>query len=366
MKKLFVIAGEASGDLHASNLLKALKKNAPYPMEISAIGGDKMKNQGAFLVEHIKNTQFMGFVQVVKNLGKIRKLFKLTKQHIRNTKPDAVILIDYPGFNLRIAKFAKKQGMKVFYYISPQVWAWKSGRVKIIGKYTDRLFVILPFEEEFYKERGISNVEFVGHPLLDVIPEEKLPRPEEVPNPYLLLLPGSRKQEVKYMLPVFLKVAEKVREKYHYDVVIGASSVLEEEFYRNFFKNYPFVKLVYGKTYELISNAEFSFNTSGTVTLETALFGTPQVICYKGNPLSFWIAQKIVNINYIGLPNLIMNEEIVPELIQGDFTEVKLFESFEKTRKNVEGIRKKYKKLREKLGGSGASERVAKKILERL
>ncbi len=366
MKKLFFIAGEASGDLHASNLIKALIKLSSEPLEISAIGGDKMRKQGAVLIEHIKNTQFMGFVQVLLNLRKIRKLFKKTQKHIRETRPDAVVLIDYPGFNLRMAKFAKKRNFKVFYYISPQVWAWKSGRVKTIGKYTDRLFAILPFEKKFYEERGVHNVEFVGHPLLDVIPEEKLPLPEGVSVPYLLLLPGSRSQEVEAMLPVFLKVADKIQREYGYQIIIGGSPTLEETFYKRFLDQYPEVSLIYGKTYELLSNAEFTFNTSGTVTLEAALLQTPQIICYKGNPFSFWLAKKIVRIEYIGLPNLIMDEPIVPELIQADFTEKKLLETFEKTRKNLAETKKKYKQLREKLGGSGASERTAKLILENL
>ena len=280
---------------------------------------------------------------------------------MKQWKPDAIILVDYPGFNLRIAKFAKKLGIKVFYYISPQVWAWKENRVNTIREYVDKLFVVLPFEKEFYKKHNID-VEFVGHPLLDVIGENSYGK--LVNEPYILILPGSRKQEIKHILPTMLKATEKL--KYQFTIVLGASASLPEDFYKQFLNNYDFVKVFYDKTYDLLNFAEYSINTSGTVTLETALFKVPQIICYKGNFISFMIAKQIVNIDFIGLPNLISGKQIVPELIQKDFNVKNILQSFEDIQKNRNKIIKDYEELYHKLGGKGASERTAKKILQLL
>ncbi len=368
--KYYIIAGEASGDLHASNLIKELKKN-DTGAEFRCWGGNLMKEQGAELVKHYNDLAFMGFVEVLKNIKTILRNIKFCKNDIQKYNPDALILVDYPGFNIKIAKFAKEAGIKVFYYISPQVWAWKQGRVHTIKKTVDKMFVILPFEKDFYK-RFDYNVDFVGHPLLDAINDAAYKndinsfRKDEglSEKPLIAILPGSRKQEILKMLPVMLKTVEKFKE---YEFVVAAISSLPKEFYQKICSAYD-VKIVYGKTYLLLSNSKAAIVTSGTATLETALFGVPEVVCYKGSAVSFMLAKKLVKINYISLVNLIMDKEIVKELIQKDFNISILEKEFSKIliEKNANEMKQQFAELKMKLGGIGASAKTASLILKEL
>jgi len=370
--KYYIISGEASGDLHASNLIKAIKskdKNA----EIRAWGGDLMKDEGAVLVRHYRELAFMGFVEVLLNIRTILRNIKFCKTDILAYKPDVLILVDYPGFNLRIAKFAHDNGIKVFYYISPQIWAWKKSRVKKIKEYVDKMFVILPFEEDFYRSFNYK-VDFVGHPLLDAI-EPVLSRKKDkdtfleknsLQNKSIIaLLPGSRKQEISSMLPVMIQIISFFKD---YQFVIGASPSIPEEFYENIVKDSN-AALVFDQTYDLLHNADAAIVTSGTATLETALFEVPEVVCYKGNFLSYSIAKRLINIKFIALPNLILDRRIVKELIQNHYNikslkaelEHLLFDDKRRTE-----VKEAYAELKNKLGGKGASEKAASLMVEYL
>jgi lipid-A-disaccharide synthase len=341
--RYYIIAGEASGDLHGSNLIKELHLLDTHA-NIRCWGGDKMQAAGAILVKHYRDLAFMGFVEVIKNLRTIFKNIDYCKKDITEFKPDVLVLIDYPGFNLRIAKWAKQQGIKIVYYISPQVWAWKESRVKGIKENVDKMLVILPFEKEFYKKWHYE-VEYVGHPLVEVIdsfqssvysasPQEPTENTKlktqntsndqppttnyQPPTAHLIaLLPGSRKQEVLKKLPIMLEVAKHFPE---YQFVVAKAPGLEENFYADLLAPYSNVSSVVNKTYELLSQAKAALVTSGTATLETALFGVPEVICYKGNSISYQIAKRLIKIKYICLVNLIMDKEVVKELIQDDLT----------------------------------------------
>ncbi len=315
--KYYIIAGEASGDLHGSNLIHELKKK-DTAADIRCWGGDKMEAAGAILVKHYKELAFMGFLEVIKNLGTILKNIRFCKEDILQYKPTTLILIDYPGFNLRIAKWAKEQGIKVIYYISPQVWAWKENRVKLIKECVDKMLVILPFEKEFYKKWNYE-VEYVGHPLVEVVDSWPLtvdPNKKQSENT-IALLPGSRQQEILKKLPIMLQVAKHFPE---YQFVVAKAPGLEESFYAGMLVPYSNVSSVSGKTYDLLIQSKAALVTSGTATLETALFGVPEVICYKGSSFSYQIAKRLVKIKYIGLVNLIMDKEVVKELIQDDLT----------------------------------------------
>lgn len=315
--RYYIIAGEASGDLHGSNLIKELKKK-----DTSAVfrcwGGDKMQANGAVLVKHYKDLAFMGFAEVLQNLPTIMRNLSFCKQDITSYKPDALILIDYPGFNLRIAEWAKKQGFKIIYYISPQLWAWKEGRIKIIKEFVDKMLVILPFEKEFYASHQYR-VEYVGHPLVEVIDEFKKNNPgglgiiTKKSKGIIALLPGSRKQEILKKLPVMLEVSKQFAD---YEFIVAKAPGLEDEFYTGLLNKYQNVSSISNKTYELLNVADAALVTSGTATLETALFGVPEVICYKGSSISYAIAKRLVKIKYIGLVNLIMDKLVVKELIQ--------------------------------------------------
>jgi lipid-A-disaccharide synthase len=327
----YIIAGEASGDLHGSNLIKELRK-LDAAANIRCWGGDKMEAAGAILVKHYRDLAFMGFIEVIKNLRTIFKNIDLCKKDIIANKPDVLILIDYPGFNLRIAKWAKQQGLKVIYYISPQVWAWKKNRVKGIKESVDKMLVILPFEKDFYKKWNYE-VEYVGHPLVEVVEEfgirnSGLGDPATaffLPNSQLpitnsgiiALLPGSRQQEILKKLPIMLEVAKHFPT---YQFVVAKAPGLDENFYTELLAPYNNVTSVVNKTYELLSQSKAALVTSGTATLETALFAVPEVICYKGNAISYKIAKALVKIKYIGLVNLIMDKEVVKELIQDELT----------------------------------------------
>lgn len=313
--KYYIIAGEASGDLHGSNLIKALKEE-DAATDVRCWGGDLMESAGATLVKHYRDLAFMGFVEVLKNLRTIFRNLSFCKKDIVAYRPDAIILIDYPGFNLRIAKWAKEQGYKIIYYISPQVWAWKENRVKSIKRCVDKMLVILPFEKAFYKKWDYE-VEYVGHPLVEVIEAWKSAHAEVVKEDIIALLPGSRQQEILKKLPVMLEVSAFFPE---YRFVVAMAPGLEKTFYDTLLASYGNVKAVSGKTYSLLMQSRAALVTSGTATLETALFGVPEVVCYKGSRISYEIAKRVIRIKYISLVNLIMDKPVVTELIQQELT----------------------------------------------
>lgn len=365
--KYYIIAGEASGDLHGSNLIKELKK-LDTTASIRCWGGDKMKEAGATLVKHYRELAFMGFAEVLMNLGTIFRNLKFCKQDILEFKPDSVVLIDYPGFNLRIVKWARKQGLKTIFYISPQVWAWKENRVKTMKKNIDKMIVILPFEKDYYKNKWDWEVEYVGHPLVAEIETRKLERENNQqaslsPIPIIALLPGSRKQEILKKLPVMLEVS---RSFTGYQFIIAKAPGLEASFYDNIIKGYDHVSYVSDKTYDLLMQTKAALVTSGTATLETALFGVPEVVCYKGSWLSYQLAKMLVKIKYISLVNLIMDKEVVKELIQDDLNVDNLkkeLESLLTDEKRIEEIKKDYTQLHQLLAAGGnASEKAAKII----
>ena len=321
--RYYIIAGEASGDLHGSNLIKELKK-VDTIASIRCWGGDLMQQQGGDLVKHYKDLAFMGFLEVVKNLGTIMKNLRFCKEDILRFKPDTLVLIDYPGFNLRIAEWAKQQGIRVVYYISPQVWAWKENRVKIIKACVDKMLVILPFEKDFYKKWDYE-VEYVGHPLVEVVEKEKEDASEIHPaadsplnqKNIVAILPGSREQEVQKKLPIMLETSRHFPD--HHFIVAKAPS-LNDSFYDELMRDHPKVRSVRNKTYSLLMHSQAALVTSGTATLETALFDVPQVVCYKGSVISYQIARRLVKIKYISLVNLILDKPVVKELIQNDLT----------------------------------------------
>lgn len=360
--KYYIIAGEASGDLHASNLIRELRHLDPDGV-FRAWGGNRMKEQGAELVIHYRHMAFMGFVEVIKNLRTILRYLKHCKNDIIQFKPDVVILVDYPGFNFRIAEFAHRLGIKVFYYISPQVWAWKRSRVLHVKNWVDRMFVILPFEKDFYKRNQVE-VDFVGHPLLDAIENYNTTKAPisisgEDKRPIIALLPGSRNQEVIKMLPAMLDVAQHFP---GYRLIVAGTSSVPAALYKQIIGSQN-AEIVIDQTYQLLSAAKAAVVTSGTATLETALFHVPQVVCYKGNWISIKIARKLVKINYISLVNLIMNQAVVRELIQEDLNQENLSRELGLLLNDRE-IREKmisnYKLMEVKLGGTGASARTAK------
>ena len=365
--KYYIIAGEASGDLHASNLMKALQKKDP-DADFRFWGGDLMKGIGGTLVKHYRDLAFMGFIEVVANLKTILNNIKLCKKDLLKYKPDILILVDYPGFNLRIAEFAKQCHIKVHYYISPQIWAWKENRIKKIKRDVDEMYVILPFEKDFYEKKHNYKVHFVGHPLLDAIADrnqviESSFRKEHQLNdkPIIAILPGSRKQEIKKMLSVMLKMVDKFT---GYQFVIAGAPSQNYSFYKTFIKN-DTVRFISNKTHDLLSVSYAALVTSGTATLETALFKVPEVVCYKGSTISYQIGKRLVNLKYISLVNLILDKEVVTELIQHDFNEKKLEKELAKIlqEKARSQLFLDYFDLEQKLGGKGASAKIAELIL---
>lgn len=369
--KYYIIAGEASGDLHGANLMKHLFKHDKNA-EVRFWGGDLMQNVGGTLIKHFKDLAFMGFIEVVMNLRTILKNIAFCKKDIASFAPDALVFIDYPGFNLRIAKWAKQQGIPTHYYISPQIWAWKENRIKAIKRDVDQMYVILPFEKPFYEDKHHFPVHFVGHPLIDAISGRTTLSHEEFSNQHKLipdkkiiaLLPGSRKQEIRKMLQVMLAIAPDFPD---YQFVIAGAPGLAHEFYKPFISKAN-VHFVANKTYDLLSVAYAAMVTSGTATLETALFKVPEVVCYKGNWISYQIAKRIISLDYISLVNLIMDAPVVTELIQGDFTENRLKKELKlllDTDYRAQ-LLVKYKELEQKLGGTGASEQTAKLIINAL
>lgn len=368
--KYYIISGEASGDLHGSNLMKSLQKvdaNADFRFW----GGDLMETVGGTLVKHYKELAFMGFVEVVMNLRTIAKNLSFCKKDIENYNPDVIIFIDYPGFNLRIAKWAKTKGFKTHYYISPQIWAWKEGRIKDIKRDVDQMYVILPFEKDFYEKKHNFPVHFVGHPLIDAISNRTQIDDSEFrkthhlsDKPIIALLPGSRKQEITKMLSVMLNL---VNDYEDYQFVIAGAPGQDYDFYKQFIKQ-DNVNFISNKTYDLLSLSTAALVTSGTATLETALFKVPQVVCYKGSWISYQIGKRVVNLDFISLVNLILEKEAVTELIQNDFNKKRLkkeldliLDEYERTKFFID-----YYDLEKKLGGKGASLKTATLIFESL
>jgi lipid-A-disaccharide synthase len=366
--RYYLIAGEASGDLHGANLMKALKEKDPQA-EFRFLGGDLMLSHGGELVKHYSEMAFMGFVEVLANLNTILKNLKTTKEDILRYKPDALILVDFPGFNLKIAEFAKSKGIKVIYYISPKVWAWNQKRVLKIKKVVDKMLCILPFEVDFYKSWGMD-VAYVGNPLLDAIAVHQTDKQfrekyQLEDKKIIALLPGSRKQEITKILPDMLAVADRFAD---YQFVIAGAPSFNSDYYTGFIQNRK-VPVVFNATYDLLLNAEAAIVASGTATLETALFKVPEVVVYKGNSISIAIARLLIKIRFISLVNLIMDREVVKELIQQDSnperigSELDLLLHDDNYRNQMMD---NYEELAERMGGPGASGKAADAILDEL
>jgi len=364
--KYYIIAGEASGDLHAANLMKAILAEDPEA-DFRFWGGDLMQKVGGTLVKHYRDLAFMGFLEVLMNLRTITKNLSFCKKDIAAYNPDVIVYIDYPGFNLRIAKWAREQGYNNHYYISPQIWAWKEGRIKAIKRDIDAMYVILPFEKDFYEEKHDFPVHFVGHPLIDEISARTPISPENFrkqhnldERPIIALLPGSRKQEIQKMLEIMLSITPDFKE---YQFVIAGAPSQDADFYEPFLQKNR-THIVMNQTYNLLDVSHAALVTSGTATLETALFKVPEVVCYKGGRISYEIAKRVIKLDYISLVNLIMNKEVVKELIQSDFNTKSLKAALsnildEEKRK---ALFNEYYKLEKKLGGTGASAKTAQLI----
>ncbi len=365
--KYYLVAGEASGDLHGANLMKALKLHDPGA-EFRFLGGDLMKAEGGDLVKHYREMAYMGFAEVLLNIRSILRNLKHAKADLLQYRPDALILVDFPGFNLKIAEFAKNHGIKVFYYISPKVWAWNQKRVLKIKQVVDKLFCILPFEVDFYRSWGME-VDYVGNPLLDAIadfePDEQFMEKQRLSDkPVIALLPGSRKQEVSKILPVMLAVVAGFPD---YQFVIAGAPSFSREFYDLFVKDLP-VPVIFSQTYDILNNAEAAVVTSGTATLETALFHVPQVVVYKTSAISVAIARLVIRIKYISLVNLIMDKLVVKELIQEECNPENIASEL---RNLLNGQQRKemlkdYIDLSLRMGDPGASEKTAELIIKNL
>jgi len=365
--KLYIIAGEASGDLHGSNLIKALREQQA-DLEIRSWGGDLMQKQGAHLVKHYRDLAFMGFYEVLLNLRTILGNIQFCKEDIAAYQPDALILIDYPGFNLRIAKWAHERGIPVLYYIAPQVWAWKENRIHAMKKHIKHLFVVLPFEKVYFEQRHMP-VTFVGHPLLDQVSHSTETKAEfqqrnSLSNkPIIALLPGSRKQEIKTMLPIMLEMTTHFPQ---YQFLVAGAPSHNESFYRSIARDNA-MTVLFGQTSEILRHADAGLITSGTATLEAGIYKVPQVVCYKGSSISYAIAKRLVKIKYISLVNLILDKPAVVELIQNDLNEQRLKSELASLlnagdRRNE--IQRNYEQLHSLLGGPGASKRTAIAMLK--
>lgn len=369
--KYYIVAGEASGDLHASNLIKALKEKDPAA-EFRGCGGDLMRDAGAKLLIHYKDMAYMGFWEVFVHLPAVLGNMRRCKADLLAWQPDVLVLVDLPGFNLRVAKFAKKHRIKVVYYISPQIWAWKKGRIKQIRRDVDEMMVILPFEKEFYARHGM-NVHYVGHPLLDAVSRDLPQRPDVQRfrenngldnRDIVALLPGSRKQEISALLPTMLQMAERFPQ---YQFVVSTVSWLPSSLYNKYMDGYD-VARVRNQTYPLLANAKAAVVASGTATLETAMIGTPQVVCYAGSELSYLIAKRLISgINYISLPNLILDAPVVTELIQHDYNTVRLEKELRLITEdagNISAMKAQYEELYTRLGNGSASRKAAEVVLQ--
>lgn len=365
--KYYIIAGEASGDLHASGLVREIRTLDP-DAHFSGWGGDLMEKEGVSLARHYREVSFMGFAEVVTHLRTIYKAMKQCQADIVDYRPDAVILVDYPGFNLRIAAFCHRKKIRVVYYISPQVWAWNQSRVSQIKRNVDQMLVILPFEEEFYARFDFP-VTFVGHPLLEITGtksefasrEEFAEKNRLTGRPIVALLPGSRRQEITRMLPLMARAAKSFAD---YEFVVAAAPSQAPDLYAKILGDQS-INVLTGQTYDLLRFSDAALVTSGTATLEAALIGVPEVVCYKGSPLSYAIAKRLVKVPYISLVNLVMQREVVKELIQGEFNEAQLKTELEKILDKEKAFRMKkdFEQLRRLLGEAGASRRAAQAIV---
>ena len=370
--KYYIIAGEASGDLHGSNLMRGLKQADP-DAEFRFWGGDLMKAQDENLVRHYKDTAIIGFWEVVKKLRRILGNIDYCKKDILDYKPDVVVLIDYPGFNFRIAKFAKNKGLRVFYYIAPKVWAWKESRVKKLQKYVDKLFIIFPFEVDYFKRWNID-ARYEGNPLTDLI-DERLENKKsfnefiainDLPDkPVIAVLAGSRKQEVDYILP---RIKQLIKYFPDYQFVLAAAPSLNEVFYEKYLPNHE-MAVVFNQTYDTLMHSSVAIVASGTATLEAALLGAPQVVCYGGSEISYQIGKRLVKVKYISLVNLIMDKPVLKELIQHDMSVEKMKSELDSLLSDA--LRRKqvvddYAELREMLGERGSSYRVAKAMVDEI
>jgi len=370
--KYFIIAGEPSGDLHGSNLVRNLFRADPAA-DIACWGGDLMRDAGGRLLKHYRETAFMGVWEVLVNIRKVKANFSQCRREITSMRPDVVILIDYPGFNLRMARYAKKLGIRVYYYISPKFWAWREGRVKGIKKYVDRLYIIFPFEKAFYKRHDYA-VTFLGNPLIDHVETWRSTAPDRESiiaslgldsRPVIALLSGSRLQEVSKMLPVMASVAPGFPD---YQFVVAAMDHLPAGLYEEITRSYP-VRVINGRTYDLMAVAEAALVTSGTATLEAALFDVPQVVCYRTSSLTYTLGKRFIKVRFLSLVNLIMEREVVRELIQNDLNRKKLHSELQDiiaTGYRHDQIRRDYVELRGILEGGGASARVAEDMVENL
>ncbi len=373
--RYYIIAGEASGDLHGSNLIKGIRETDPCA-NIRCWGGDLMKEAGAELVKHYKEGAIMGFVEVVANLGKLAANLKNCKKDILEYNPDVLILIDYPGFNFRIAEFAKEKGIRVFYYIAPKVWAWKEKRVHRLKKFVDRLFIIFPFEIEYFHKWGIDAI-YKGNPLLDSVDnhpsatqtkEQFCTKAGIDPNiTTVALLAGSRRSEIKYLLPRMIHVAQMYP---HYQFLMACAPSMEREFYEGIIGNKASnIKLLFGQTYPILRHSDAAIINSGTASLEAALIGVPQVVCYGGNEISYQIAKRVVKLKYISLANLIMDKGLFKELIQHDCTPCKISQELNRLVSDTQyrdEMKENYRQVREILGGRGASSKVARAMIDEL
>jgi lipid-A-disaccharide synthase len=371
--KYYIIAGEASGDLYGSNLIKEIKK-IDSKATFRAWGGDLMNLEDVKLVRHYKDHNYMGFAEVIWNLRTILKNITFCKEDIKKYNPDALILIDFPGFNMRIAKYFNKSSFPILYYIAPQVWAWKEKRVELIKKYVDSLYVILPFEKEFFMRHGIETT-YHGHPLLEHIinfkKDKSTPKLDFIKTnnlnpkrPIIALIPGSRKQEIIKKLPIMLNAVSSYSKNYN---IVIAGMNMHKAIYQSISYNYN-VNIVYDNTYNLLNLSSFALVTSGTATLETAFFNVPQVVCYKANWISYSIAKSLVKIKFISLVNLILDYESVKELIQNDLNTIKLKEELRKiiNMSHSNSIKNDYKKLISKCKGEDVSKNIAQSMLKTL
>lgn len=375
--KYYIIAGEASGDLHGSNLMKGLYAADPQ-CDVRFWGGDRMAAVGGTMVRHYKGTAVMGFVEVLAKANKILGNLSFCKKDILEYSPDVVILIDYAGFNLKIARFAKEHGIRTFYYIAPKVWAWKEGRITKLRKYVDKLFIIFPFEIDYFHKKGIDAI-YRGNPLIDSIANHRsshetraefLQRHHLEDKPIIALLAGSRKTEISWLLPRFKEAAALLPEGYQ--ILLAGAPSIELEYYRKYIEGSN-IKLIPDDTYGVLRNAEAAVVASGTASLETALIGTPQVVCYGGNPISFWIAKQFIlhskSISYISLGNLIINRQAFRELLQDDCTSKTISDEVVRLisdHQYRDEMLHNYSEIRKALGGEGASVKVAEAMIEEL
>ena len=379
--ELLIITGEDSGDLYGGNLAREIKKLSP-DINISGVGGKQMRSAGVDIFCDVSEISVVGFWEVIEKLGLIRRLYKQIIEKFDSGNVKGVVLIDYPGFNLKIAKAAKERGIPVFYYISPQVWAWRKSRVKTIKKYVDKMMVILPFEKEFYQREGVD-VEFVGHPLLEVIAsnseaisssnKKEICQDLGVDDKKLIIgiLPGSRKKEIAYMLPEILKASSLIKGKYpSVQFLLPLSQSIEEDYLKNFItSDYSYIKIVKGKNYDVMKVSDLLITKSGTSTLEAAIIGTPMIIVYKTSITSYYLAKALVNVTYAGLPNLLAGKEAAPELLQHKMNAKNIAEKtiyFLEKKDGLEQMREEFKNIKYSLGEQGASKRTASIIINHL